>query len=386
MSSGILRPRSRILRAQVKRLGGPKRLRWRAASALIVAPALVGVAAAAQEAPRPTDVFAEEVFVAEVLLDVLVTDKRGKIILGLGPEDFIVRDGGEELAVQSVTFYSNLRALDAPTSNEAPPRSDRYFILLFHDQKQSFSSLTARQLVVGRYTRRWIEAGLRDNDFVAVLGYDVKLKIYQDFTHDRQLLARAVGQATRGTKGLENWPSRRALATSSESPSLLANLPMGKELRAQTRKIQQALTLVAQAAAPIVGRKNLLLFSVGFGEVSPFGHYRPDVRYYPPMKEALNDANIAVYSIDWWPSSRGGNPNGRAINDALSLISTETGGTYFFSFQNPLSRISNENSGYYLLSYSRAYPAGSSGYRKVRVSTRNPEFRVQARRGYLYGR
>ena len=360
----------------------------RAVCTLIAAPALVGFAAAAQVDLRPTDVFSEEVVVAEVLLDVLVTDRRGKIILGLGAEDFVVKEGGEELEVQSVTFYSNLRALDAPGDSRATnraTRSDRYFILLFHDQKQVLSALTARQLETGRFTAKWIESELRDNDYVAVLGYDVKLKVYQDFTHDRERLVRAVGQATRGTKGLENWPSRLALATSPEGPSLLANLPKGGELSVQTRKIQQALAVVAEAAAPIVGRKILLLFSVGFGELSPFGHYQPDIRYYPPMKEALNGANVAVYSIDWWPTSRGGNPNSRAINDALSLISTETGGSYFFNVQNPLRRISDENSGYYLLSYSRPYPAGTSGYREVKVATRNPKFRVRARRGYLYG-
>ena len=30
-------------------------------------------------------------------------------------------------------------------------------------------------------------------------------------------------------------------------------------------------------------------------------------------------------------------------------------------------------------------PADASGYQRVTVGTRNPEFRIQARQGYLYG-
>ena len=41
------------------------------------------------------EVFAEELEVTEVLLDVLVTDKHDRIILGLGPDDFVVTEEGK---------------------------------------------------------------------------------------------------------------------------------------------------------------------------------------------------------------------------------------------------------------------------------------------------
>ena len=55
------------------------------------------------------------------------------------------------------------------------------------------------------------------------------------------------------------------------------------------------------------------------------------------------------------------------------------------NFITPLRRIADESNGYYLLSYLAQHPAGEVGYRKVKVTTRNPEFRVRARKGYRYG-
>ena len=66
----------------------------------------------------------------------------------------------------------------------------------------------------------------------------------------------------------------------------------------------------------------------------------------------------------------------------------DTGGRYYYTFVNfvtPLEQMSDDTNGYYLFSYSGGHPAGESGYQKVEVRTVNPEFRVRARRGYVYG-
>jgi hypothetical protein len=78
----------------------------------------------------------------------------------------------------------------------------------------------------------------------------------------------------------------------------------------------------------------------------------------------------------------------RDLGNALSLLSADTGGTYYFNFANfndPLREVVDDNSGYYLLSYSSERPTGETGYSKVKVTTRNPSFVVRARQGYRYG-
>ncbi|HVR28800.1 MAG TPA: VWA domain-containing protein, partial [Thermoanaerobaculia bacterium] len=335
--------------------------------------------------PVDREAFRERIVVTEVLLDVLVTDKSGKVVTGLGPQDFVIEERDQVFAPTSVTFYGGAE-LEASGAGGGT-RSDRYFILLFHDQTQSAPFLIGHQLDAGRWTKRWIDQELRPNDQVAVLAYDVKLKLYQDFTREKESLKRAVDAAVTGKRAPDRFETLSAPELDPDSPSLSINLPADRDLSRSTRKVEQALSLLGHAAEGIAGRKNLLLFSVGFGEVGQSGMWTPDPRYYPDMEQSLNDGNVAVYSIDLISTSRG-SPRERAINDALSSISNDTGGRYYYAFANPLAplrQIAEDNLGYYLISYQTDYEAGTAGYREVRVKVRSGAYTVRARRGYRYG-
>ncbi|HVT59793.1 MAG TPA: VWA domain-containing protein [Thermoanaerobaculia bacterium] len=369
----------------------------RAAVAALVVFSVAGLApavsaaqpAAAPPAPEPQTRFGEKIEVREVLIDALVTDRKGNVIIGLGKNDFVVRENGKPVELTGVTFYSNRRLLESSDAvakkriNVDQVPEDRYFILLFDDQKGNAADapvLLAQQLEAGRRAREWVSRDLLPNDWVAVASYDYKLKIHQDFTHDRKLLQQAVDEAVKGKETEDNWPSRQAAHS---GPTLLVGLPTGRELRDRTATIYQALQTLAGAAGKIVGRKNLLLFTIGFGQINPLRQYQPDLRYYPPMMEALNTANTAVYTIDLWPAG-----SNHTLSDAMNQLANETGGKYFFNFVNfltPLEQTSKENSGYYLLSYKSEHPAGASGFQEVEVRTTNPELQVRTRKGYSYG-
>ena len=340
---------------------------------------------------EPQSEFRGQIDVTEVLLDVLVSDSSGNVIVGLQPEDFIVKDGGEEVEVTSATFYSNRRFVESAQvaerlgvqPDEVP--SDRFFILFFHDQRFEDPSITSNVLDALRWAKVWVEEETLAYDYVAVLSYDVKLKIHQDFTLDRQELVDALESVAKMRDPESTWPSRTAMH---EGPSLRQNLPQGKELRRQTRRVYSGLSLTAEAAGHIMGRKNMLLFSFGFGDQNDFGTFYPDPRYYPPMMQALNDNNVAVYSISWFKNLGVQSPGQNQVENVLSLLSSDTDGTFYFNFvnfQTPLIKVVEDNNGYYLLSYSAEHERGQKGYQAVEVTTRNPEFRVRGRNGYLYG-
>jgi VWFA-related protein len=131
------------------------------------------------------------------------------------------------------------------------------------------------------------------------------------------------------------------------------------------------------------GRKNLVYFGIGFGDIDSFGQYREDRRYYPQMERALNDANVAVYPIDLTPQGVQ-----HAFENALSQLAGDTGGRhlpFFTSFATPLDRVAAESSGYYLLAYQSRRPRGESGFQEVEVDTADPQLRVRARGGYVFG-
>ncbi|MDE2690850.1 MAG: VWA domain-containing protein [Acidobacteriota bacterium] len=328
----------------------------------------------------------ERIRVAEVLLDVLVTDRKGNVIEGLGAEDFVVLYDGEEQDVTSASFYGGPSELSA-TGEGATTRTDRYFVLMFHDQRMQAPQLAGPQMDNARWLKRWIEEELQPNDQVAVFAYQARLKVYLDFSRDRDEILAAVDAASRGKKDLEPWLTRSEPEFDPNSPSLLVNLPKGKELARQSRKVQEALELLGEAASGIAGRKNLVMFSLGFGEIGQFGSYTPDPRYYPQMREALNAGNVAVYTIDTMGSRRRSIASA-SLNDSLSHISNETGGHYYANFTNilsPMRQVAEENQGYYLVSFRSEYEAGTQGYRGIKVKVRDGKYKVRSRTGFRYG-
>lgn len=352
----------------------------------MLALALVPAAVRAQDEQPPRDErFGGEITVNEVLLDVLVTDRKGNVIVGLTPQDFVVKEAGKPVDLTGVTFYSNRRLVGTAREGVAVDKvpEDRYFILFFDDQKDSAAEapvLLSRQVEAGQRARDWVLKERQPADWVAVVSYDTKLKVQQDFTRDGRALADAVAAAMKGKDAEGNWPSR---IKEGEGPSLYAALPKGNELRDKTGTIYDAMRVLARAAGNIRGRKNLVMFSTGFGRVNSFNQYVPDPRYYPEMADALNDNNVAVYGIDLAPAG-----TVHPLASSINQLAVDTGGQYyatFNSFSTPLKQIGEENSGYYLLSYQSEQPAGKSGFQDVQVTTTNPEFKVRARKGYAFG-
>ncbi len=160
-------------------------------------------------------------------------------------------------------------------------------------------------------------------------------------------------------------------------------MPKGNDLSRETETVYGALEVVAEACAYLVGRKNLLLFTIGFGEERRFGEAEADPRYYPQLETALNDHNVAVYPIDLSPAGRG-----TRQTDFLTRLAEDTGGAYhedFYGFINPLRDIGGDNYAYYVLSYQSERPAGEIGYQRVEVKARDQSVQVRARKGYRYG-
>lgn len=348
---------------------------------LVVALSLLPLPLAAQQPAPPAAGFGEEVEVSEVLLDVLVTDRAGNVIVGLTRDDFEVSEDGRPVDLAAVSFYSNRPRLDAAGARLEQAAAERYFVLLFHDQGMAGPpTLLTRQLDAGRRAGEWLRS-LQLDDYVAVTRYDSSLEVHSDFTRDREALAKAIDAAVVGKEPDGNWPSR---LPPEGGPSLLRNLPRGRELSKASETEYEALEVLARAMAPLVGRKNLVLFSGGFGRLNDFGQFVPDPRYQEPMERTLNDANVAVYTVDLFPPG-----TDHPLSGQLSRLADETGGRYYpniVNFVTPLEQIATETSGYYLLAYQSPHRKGESGFQEVRVRLRNPDFRVRAREGYLYGK
>ena len=330
-----------------------------------------------------TQPFQEEIDVNAVLLDVIVTDTRGNQILGLGPDDFVVKENGTVQKVDSVDYFTNRRLLDM--SEEKAPfkvervREDRYFIFFF--DKPLEPSLFQSQLTLAREAvREFVRTDMKETDLVAIVGHDARLKVYTDFTSDKAQLERALNEATRFGRGITTAPK-------GEGASILRNIDTD-EMMKRTGTVYQGLDLLADSTRPIRARKNLVLFSPGIAdrEEAVMGGelLTTRSRYLDPMLESLNAANVSVYGVQLQQDVR----LTTFVHQRLSEISESTGGDYFqfnTSFKSAVDRIEDTNAGYYLLTYRTQKPKGERGYQKVEVSLRNPEFKVVSRSGYQFG-
>ncbi len=319
--------------------------------------------------------------VSEVLLDVLATDTEGEVVAGLGKEDFIVEEDGELVALTGVSFYSTRYGDDQPARDEPP--SSRHFIFFFHNQWQMSyygGDLMRQQMRAGIESRRWLDEEMLPSDWVAVVSYGKgQLRIHQDFTQDREALERAFRDGAIGKKPA----GMRRRSPRARELSVFRRLPQGRELRQRATNVYQALGLVAEACGYVVGRKNLLMFTIGFGEERRFGEAEADPDHYPQLETALNDHNVAVYPIDTSPAGRG-----TRQTDFMTQLAEDTGGTYFedfVGFIRPLRDIGGDNYAYYVLSYQSAHPAGEIGYQRVEVKARDENVLVRTRKGYRYG-
>jgi VWFA-related protein len=323
----------------------------------------------------------ERIEVNAVLIDAVVTDSKGNQILGLDKNDFVVTEDGRAQTIDSLDYFTSRKLLNATEAN-APfkveqVREERYIVFFF--DKPEGAALFDRLAQARADVTKFIDKHMVDGDRVAIVGHDVRLKVYSDFTSDKAQLKRALDDVARFGKGVTK-PS-----ADSPSPSILRAIN-ADAMMSKTGTVYEAITELSDALKPIKARKNLVLFSPGIlepGDTVRGGVVISRSRYYDPMMYALNAANVTVYAMNLQSDAS----QAPAVHQTLDSMTRETNGDYYryaVTFKSALDQVAKASAGYYLLTY-RTQKQGR-GFQKVDVSVRNhPEFKVAARSGYTYG-
>lgn len=201
-----------------------------------------------------------------VLVDAVVTDKKGNYIRDLTAKDFKVWEDKKE---QKITGFS----FEASSS----PGDKRYLILFFDNSTMdSGNQARARQAAA-----QFIDANAGPNHLVAVVNFGGALQIAQNFTDDAARLKQAVA----GVKLSSLTPNAQpATGFQGQLGKAAANFA--------ARDLVLALRSVAKGLGSVPGRKTLVLFSEGF----PLKNDQvPEVT---ATLDACNKANVAIYPID----------------------------------------------------------------------------------------
>jgi VWFA-related protein len=211
-----------------------------------------------------------------VLVDTVVTDKKGNYIRDLADKDFRVWEDGKEQTITSFSFEEN-----TGSSNSQP----RYLVLFFDNSTMDFGDQAKARDAAAKF----IDANAGPNRLIAIADFGGNVRISQNFTADAQRLKQVVA----GIKG-------SAVSPNAQPPVMVASLapPPGAPVLANAetdyavRSVLLALRSLAKGLSSVPGRKTLVMLTSGFPMTQ---EYQSEVT---ALIDTCNKSNVAIYPID----------------------------------------------------------------------------------------
>ena len=236
-------------------------------ASLLVGQAVISTAAYAQQsAETPNN--AGVTIRAEsrlVLVDVVVTDKKGGYVEDLTQKDFRVWQDDQEQKIASFSFGQ---------SSSSPDAQKRHLVLFFDDESMKASDQMLARAAAGKF----LDANSRPGTYIAIIDYAGTMQVAQNFTDDTERL-----------KKIASAPKM----TSSQPENASLGSPIFSNYDAYSnRNVLMALRSVAKSLNTVPGRKSLIWLTTGF----PLS---PDLEAeMTALIDACNRANVAVYPVD----------------------------------------------------------------------------------------
>ena len=360
-----------------------------------------------------TKIFQDVIDVRVVELEVVVTDKDGHRVTGLGVGDFQITAGGQSYPAE---YFAEIRdgepSRQHRTGSRQAPRSAGTSLLVFLDEVFPIGrdrDMTLDQLIGN-------VSVLGPNEQVAVVAFDGKrLEMLADWTRSTEVLRGVFEEAKeRMAQGLVGRARDKALSKMS-THLYRSEMPARSVLMEQRRRIERvtmAATATMRSFANAPGRKAMLVLSGGWPlgyvnefAVSPTLKSLPDTLgyrdLYRPVADTANLLGYTLYTVDMkifhgpGPSAefrtageaRANRDQAFALDDAedatLLSLARETGGMAFLNRKNrqALSATVEDVRNYYSLGFTPDW-RGEDRRRSIRVSVRRPGLKVRTRRSF----
>lgn len=275
-----------------------------------------------------------------VSLDVIVKDKKGKVIIDLRAEEFSVTENG---VPQKIEFFDStltsgaggepataIVSTETETKTRTPTGLPRNIIALVLDG-QSTELANLKHVREGMV--KYISERISDSDSVALFAISGGLQLLHPFTQDKAKLIAAVENAYDSSTVSKTSEARDLSANISSLRDQISAGPTGASPAAgsamlqtmfakrmlenyiqmrsvlstqQTRPILAALAAISEGLRSIPGKKTLVMFSEGFVASETL-----DWQVQSTI-DIANRANVAIYIIDS-SGLTGGAPKSGAI-------------------------------------------------------------------------
>ena len=212
-----------------------------------------------------------------VLVDTVVTGKKGEYIRDLKQSDFKVFEDNKEQTISSFSTGSD-PAIQASGQK-------RYLILFFDNSTMQMPD----QIQARNAANQFIAANSDGEHLMAVVDFGGALRIVQNFTANADLLKSAVaGVKSSSVNPNANVPDVQPVTVASIGLSSLSNA----EADFGARSVLLAVRSLAKNLRTVPGRKMLVLFSGGFA-LNPENQSELTATI-----DACNKSNVAIYALD----------------------------------------------------------------------------------------
>jgi VWFA-related protein len=378
-----------------------------------------------------------------VQVDAVVTDKKGKLVTDLRPEDMEIYEDGRPQKITNFSFVSTESATEqpavarpaAPVDKNAPPvppvrlRPDqirRTVALVVDDLGLSFESTH----YVRDALKKFVDQQVQPGDLVAIIRTGGGIGALQQFTSDKRQLYAAIERVKWNFQGRAGVSAFAPIEGKAMSPR--AGTPLGdneeekggvngidiNQFREEIFSVGTlgALNYVVRGMRELPGRKSILLMSDGikiFNKDDPTRSSRV-LEALRRLTDLANRASVVIYAMD----ARGLQTLGLTAEDStsdysageleekmqdrrdelfesqngLNYLAQQTGG-FFIHDSNDLGagikRVLNDQKGYYLIGYrpdesTFDKTTGRRKFHKFSIKLKRPGLNIRTRSGF-YG-
>ena len=385
----------------------------------VAALAAFALGAAPKKAGVPS--IGETIEVNIVSVDVVVTDKNGNRVRGLTKDDFIILEGSVQREISNFAEYKSTNAAEGePSAQYGPPqkRTVAIFIeranLLPHDANDLIESI-----------RGAVHSAIRPGDHASLILWSSRAQTRIEFdgglagfddaldTVKKRLVAAPEKTDWYAEEAADirafNAEVKRSVPEqdineSVENVAFLAAMRQRSEIQRKTRAINAVINSMATAE----GKKILLLATHRLGEFAGLEYYiRSDIpileqearlrfqtrEQVDSIVENANAADVSVYPV-FATGVQNQSPETSSLHhyhvnlnemQSLTRIARATGGVEASGtteFANVARLMESDLTDYYSLAY-RLDSTRADRSVALTVKTKNPDYRVRSRRGYV---
>jgi len=353
-----------------------------------------------------------------VLVNVTVRDRQGNFVRDLKLEDFTLLEDGKVQRVSSLDVETPdaivasepqvpnlLTNLDTPATNQPQRVADEIFrnrrlVVLFFD----LSSMQPEEVTrAANSAVEYVQKQMSPADLIAIVSLANTVTVNQDFTSDRdQLLSAIQAFNPESGRGLEEGAAGETAEAEGTGEAFTGDETEFNIFNTDRRL--EAIRSLADALATIEQRKSVLYFASGLN--------RTGIENQSQLRVAINAAvraNLSIYTVDvrgLQALPPGGDASrasqfssatfsGQTVQrqfdstfssqETLVTLASGTGGRAFLDtndFRPAYTKMIEDTSMYYVLGYRSTNTAKDGRFRKITVTVKRRDVKVDNRRGY----